>query len=86
MFTDAKGQIRVRASFAGEVEICVRAGERIHAGHRLAVIEGERQMETVRARAPALVTKLCVADGAEVEDAALLMVLQELQPNWEAEV
>ena len=77
MLADREGSVRVRAAFAGEVEICVQLGQRIHAGGRLAVVEGDSQLATLRARKASTISELLVQDGEEVEENALLMVLDE---------
>ncbi len=71
------GQVRVRANFSGSVEYRVRPGESVWAGRALLVVEGEREVETLSARNAGVIRELCVAEGAEVEKGALLLVLDE---------
>lgn len=80
MFADKVGQVRVRANFAGAVELLVHAGDQVERGQGLVVVEGDRELERLAARARARVVEVCVEDGAEVEAAALLLILQELAP------
>lgn len=78
MFADKVGQVRVRSNFAGAVELLVRVGEQVERGQGLVVVEGDRELERLSARQRSRVVEVCVADGAEVEAAALLLVLLEL--------
>lgn len=77
MLPDRKKQVRVRANFAGDVELKVQPGDRVERGTALVVVEGEDQIETLSSRGDATVISVEVADGAEVPAAALLVVLQE---------
>lgn len=78
MLPNRNSQVRVRANFAGEVEILVSVGERVHAGQALAVIEGDREIERLSTRNYGSVTEVLVRDGDEVEQGALLLVVQEI--------
>lgn len=77
MLPDRKRQVRVRANFAGDVELRVQPGDRVQRGTALVVVEGDDQIETLSARADAVVVSVHVEDEAEVAAAALLVVLQE---------
>lgn len=75
-----RGQVRVRASFDGEVEVKVTVGQRVYTGCGLVVIEGEREIETLSARNAGSVREILVRDGAEVKKGDLLVVLDEDPP------
>jgi acetyl/propionyl-CoA carboxylase alpha subunit len=77
MLPDRKRQVRVRANFAGDVELRVKPGDRVERGTALVVVEGEEQIETLSARGDAVVLSVHVEDEDEVAAAALLVVLQE---------
>lgn len=77
MIPDRNRQVRVRASFAGDVELKVRRGQRVYASQTLVVVEGDRQLEELSARNPGVVLELLVPDGATVPEGALLLILQE---------
>lgn len=77
MIPDRNRQVRVRASFAGDVELKVRRYQRVHAGQTLVVVEGDTQLEELSARNPAMVLELLVVDGASVPEGAVILVLQE---------
>lgn len=78
MSNEPKDRVEVSANFSGTVEVCVRVGQEIHAGGRLVVIEGDNEIETLRARARSRVTEIRIQQGADAEKDALLMVLKEL--------
>ena len=77
MIPDRNRQVRVRAAFAGDVELKVRQGQRVRSGQTLAVVEGDTQLEELSARNPGMVLELLVADGATVPEGGLILVLQE---------
>lgn len=81
MLPDRRNQVRVRANFAGEVELLVGVGDEVERGTPLVVVEGEVEIETLSARGPATVTSIEVEDGAEVDAATLLVVLQEREAS-----
>lgn len=82
MIADKQGQVRVRASFAGDIdEVCVRVGETVEAGQRLVVVEGDNTLETMRAKNKSEVLEVHVAADQEVAEHALLIVLRELPPS-----
>lgn len=81
MLPNRQNQVRVRSNFAGEVEVLVRIGERVHAGQGLLIVEGEGELERLAARNPGTVTEVNVRSGAEVEKGALLVVIQEDAPS-----
>ena len=72
-----RGQVRVRASFDGEVEVKVMVGQRVYTGCALVVVEGEREIETLSARNPGSVREVCIRDGTEAKKGDLLIVLDE---------
>ena len=78
MLPDRRNQVRVRANFAGEVEVLVAVGDEVERGSPLVVVEGEMEIETLSARSAAVVQEVLVKDGADVEAAQLLVVLQDL--------
>ncbi len=80
MLPNRLNQVRVRANFPGEVELLVRKGERIHAGQAMVVIEGVGELERLAARNPGTIAEVHVRTGQEVEQGALLLVLQEELP------
>lgn len=80
MLADRRYQVRVRARFAGGVELYVKEGQRVAARQALVLVEGDVEMERLDARNPATIVSIEVADGAEVEEGALLMILQEDPP------
>jgi multidrug resistance efflux pump len=78
MLPNRNNEVRVRASFDGEVELLVRPGERVYPGQALAVVEGEREVERLASRSPGSVTEVHVRTGQEVRQGALLLVIQEI--------
>lgn len=78
MIPDRAGLVRVRASFAGTVEFRVRAGEAVYPGRALVIVEGTREVETLSARNPGYVRELCVADGIDVAEGTLLLIVEEI--------
>ncbi len=77
MLADRENRVRVRANFAGEVEVLVRVGEAVHAGQGLVVVEGERELERLSTRNAGVVLEVHARSGQEVAAGALLVVLQE---------
>ena len=77
MLPDRKNQVRVRANFAGEVELKVKPGDRVDVGTSLVVVEGDTEIETLSARRAGEVVSVHAATGDEVDAFALLVVLQE---------
>lgn len=75
-----RGQVRVRASFDGEVEVKVEIGQRVYTGCPLVVVEGDREIETLSSRNPGSVREICVTDGTDVKKGDLLVVLDEDPP------
>lgn len=78
MLPNRNHQVRVRANFAGEVELLVAVGERVYPGQALVVVEGEREIERLSTRSPGSVAEVHVRDGEEVAQGALLLVVQEM--------
>ena len=74
------GQVRVRANFDGEVEVLVRAGQRIDVGQVICIIEGEHEIERLCARNPSIVVEVLERTGTDVAKGALLAVLKEDGP------
>jgi biotin carboxyl carrier protein len=80
MLPDRQGHVHVRASFAGTVELKVRAGERVEAGQSLCVVEGDKEIETLSARNAGVVREVAIRDGSDVEKGALILTLAENRP------
>ena len=78
MIADRAGLVRVRAGFAGSVEFRVKVGDPVYPGRALVVIESDREVETFSARNPGYVRELCMAEGADVEQGALLLTVEEI--------
>jgi biotin carboxyl carrier protein len=79
MLPDRDGCVRVRANIAGEVEIRATVGQLVYSGQSLAVVEGEREIESLSVRKPSQVEEICVEDGSEVEAGTSLLVVRELE-------
>lgn len=77
MIADRGGLVKVRAAFAGAVELRVRVGEPVWPGRPLVAIEGEREIETFSARNAGTVAEILVREGAEVEAGTLLLTVLE---------
>ncbi len=77
MIADRAGLVRVRAGFAGAVELRVRVGEPVWPGRGLVAVEGDREIETFSARNAGVVVEVCVADGAEVVAGTVLLLVDE---------
>jgi biotin carboxyl carrier protein len=67
--------LEVKARFAGEVEVLVRAGERVAAGLGLVIIEGDKEIERLAAMKPATVTTVFVKTGDQVVEGQILLRL-----------
>jgi biotin carboxyl carrier protein len=80
MLPHRDGQVRVRASFDGEVEVVVRVGQRLDVGQVICVVEGQHEIERLCARNPAIVTEVLETSGTDVAKGALLVVLREDGP------
>lgn len=81
MLPNRIGQVNVRANFDAAVELKVRKGERVGIGQALVTLEGDKEIEQLAARSPAVVVEVHVKEGDEVPKGTLLLVLQEDPPN-----
>ena len=70
-------RIEVKAAFDGEVELLVRAGQRLFAGQGLVVVEGRGELVRIAAMKPGSVARLNVRDGQAVREGDVLMVVDE---------
>lgn len=77
MLPDRNNQVRVRANFAGEVEVLVHVGDSVHAGQGLVVVEGDKELERLSTRNAGRVVEVHVRSGQEVAQGALLVVIEE---------
>jgi biotin carboxyl carrier protein len=71
----AEGHLRVVANVEGEVEIRVRPGQMVYGGQILAIVEGDKQLESHASRSDAEIVEILVATGAEVPRGTLLMTI-----------
>ncbi len=78
MLPDALGRVRIRANIAGEVEVRAECDQLVYSGQILAVVEGEREIESLSVRRPSRVESIAVQTGDEVDAGALLMIVQEI--------
>ncbi len=79
MLAGRDGQIQLRCTLAGWVELRTKVGDRVATGQLLAIVEGEKQLESLSVRAPSEVVEICVDDGAEVPAGTTLMKVVELE-------
>lgn len=79
MLAGRDGLIRIQCTLAGSVELRARVGDRVAMGQLLAIIEGEKQLESLSVRAPSEVVEICVIDGAEVPAGTTLIKVVELK-------
>ena len=79
MLPDGDGRVRVRANISGEVEIKAALEQLFYSGQCLAVVEGDREIESLSVRKLSKVVEICVDDGSEVEAGTTLLVVQELK-------
>ena len=63
---------------AGEVEIRATVGQVILSGQILAVVEGDKEIESLSVRKASRVLEILVEDGREVDEGTALMVVEEL--------
>lgn len=77
MLPDRIGLVKVRANFAGTVELKLVPGDRVWPGRPIALVEGDREIETFSARKVGTILELHVEEGAEVTQGTLLVTLQE---------
>lgn len=75
MLPDRNNLVRVRANFAGTVELKVRVGQAVERATPLVVVEGDTEIETLSAREPGTVVEVLVADGADVVQHQTLVVV-----------
>lgn len=79
MLAGSDGQIRVRANIDGEVEIRASVGDVVVSGNIIAVVEGDREIESLSVRKTSTVVEILIADGVEVTTGTALMVVQEVE-------
>jgi biotin carboxyl carrier protein len=79
MFVGRDGQISIRCTLAGWVELRTKVGDRVAAGQLVAIVEGEKQLESLSVAASSEVVELCVEDGAEIPAGTTLMKVVELE-------
>ena len=79
MLPNKEGHVRVRANIAGEVEIKATVDQLFYSGQSLAVVEGDREIESLSVRKVSRVVEILVEDGTEVEAGTTLMVVQEIE-------
>lgn len=79
MLAGSDGQIRVRANIEGEVEIRASVGDVVVSGNIIAVVEGDREIESLSVRKTSKVMEILIATGAEVTTGTALMVVQEVE-------
>ena len=78
MLAGRDGQVRIQCTLAGWVELRTQVGDRVASGQLLAIVEGEKQLESLSVRAPSEVVEICVADGDEVPAGTTLIKVVEL--------
>ena len=61
------------------VRTYVKVGDRVASGQLLAIVEGEKQLESLSVRAPSVVVEIGVEDGAEVPAGTTLIKVIELE-------
>ena len=79
MLAGSDGQIRVRANIDGEVEIRASVGDVVVSGNIIAVVEGDREIESLSVRKTSKVMEILIATGTEVPTGTALMVVQEVE-------
>ena len=79
MLAGSDGQIRVRANIDGEVEIRASVGDVVVSGNIIAVVEGDREIESLSVRKTSKVREILIASGTEVTTGTALMVVQEVE-------
>ena len=79
MLPNKEGHVRVRSNIAGEVEIKATVDQLFYSGQSLAVVEGDREIESLSVRKVSRVVEILVEDGTEVEAGTTLMVVQEIE-------
>ena len=79
MLPDREGRVRIRSNLSGEVEVRVEVGQTIYSGQILAVVEGDKEIESLSVRKVSRVVEILVEDGTEVEAGTTLMVVQEIE-------
>ena len=79
MLPDREGRVRIRSNLSGEVEVRVEVGQTIYSGQILAVVEGDREIESLSVRKPSVVEEIVVETGTEVDAGTLLLTVQEIE-------
>ena len=63
------------------LSLFVRAGDAVEPGQRLAVIEAMKMEHTLRAPIAGIVTEVAVGEGAQVVEAAKILVIAPDKPG-----
>ncbi len=79
MLPDREGRVRIRSNLSGEVEVRVEVGQTIYSGQILAVVEGDKEIESLSVRKPSVVEEIVVETGTEVDAGTLLLTVQEIE-------
>ena len=77
----AEGHLRVVANVEGEVEVRVRPGQKVYGGQVLAVVEGDKQLESLASRSDAEVVEVLVSTGDEVTRGTLLLTVRKIDED-----
>ncbi len=76
-----EGHLRVVANVEGEVEVRVRPGQQVYGGQVLAVVEGDKQLESLASRSDAEVVEVLVSTGDEVTRGTLLLTVRKIDED-----
>lgn len=79
MIADAEGRLKVRAGLDGEVELRVMIGDRVGRRVLMAVVEGDHELEQLGAKHPSVVEQILVADGEEVKQGQVVLIVREVE-------
>ena len=75
MLASSDGRVRVRANIDGEVEIRSSVGEIVVSGNIIAVVEGDREIESLSVRKTSEVVEIVAEDGSEVTEGTTLLAV-----------
>jgi biotin carboxyl carrier protein len=76
---DKYGQVRVRSTVAGELELRAEVGQLIVPGQILAIVEGDQEIESLSVRKTSKVVEVLAVDGSEIGAGVTLMVVEEVE-------
>ena len=79
MLPDREGRVRIRSNLSGEVEVRVEVGQTIYSGQILAVVEGDKEIESLSVPKPSVAEEIVVETGTEVDAGTLLLTVQEIE-------